>query len=113
MSINLNIQNIILTKHQETTDFIWYKFCVDVGIVEEINNKPTDKVSKRENRFGIIKFKKAGTIEETTYEIIEAETDQEILADHNFKHIVWGCLYALMQCKRKGIYPERTAYQCG
>lgn len=109
---HIDIMQIKLNKQKEDNEFVWYQFEINVT-TEYYKDLKKREMAKIEPRFGLIKFKKTGPVEETTYEIIEEKTDQEILADPNFKHVIWGCLYVLMQCKRKGIYPEKTAYQCG
>jgi len=113
--INFNSHNIFLIKQKENNDFVWYKFEVEFESKECFIDKLGRKTHIWKPHFGVIKFQKTGKLEETKYEVIKSETDAIFfkLTDKNWKRIIWGCLYALMKCKRQNKYPEKIGYQCG
>jgi hypothetical protein len=110
--ISVNTHVITLDKQKENQDFVWYKFNVNVLSNKCVITKKSEKTSADEYRHGVIKFQKTNTIEKTAYEIIKDETDKDLLHNPNFKDIIWACLYALFQCKRKRSYPDKTSYEC-
>jgi hypothetical protein len=111
--MGIDIQIIDLEKQKENIDYIWYRFKVSDLTDEYAVSSTGRKKSIIKYRYGIIKFQKTGTLEKTTYEILTEETDKKLLLDPAFEHIVWGCLYMLVRCKRNNVYPESMAYQCG
>jgi hypothetical protein len=105
----LDIMYIPMTKQEENSDYVWYKFGVKIY---ELDHKVLS-VELNEWHYGIIKFKKAGSLSSPMYEIIKEKTSPDLLKNKSFEHIIWGCLYELVKCKRNNMYPESMAYQCG
>ncbi len=109
----LDIMYIPMTKQGEDDNYVWYKFGVNVYIKKHIPAHQAQQIEPCQWHYGVIKFKKSGDLADTVYEIIKEETSPDLLQNESFEHIIWGCLYKLVECKRNGTYPESMTYQCG
>jgi hypothetical protein len=109
----LDIMYIPMTKQEEDSNYVWYKFSVKIYTQKYELDQKGEQAESSEWPHGVIKFKKNGSLADTVYEIIKEETSPDLFQNVSFEHIIWGCLYKLVWCKRNGTYPESMTYQCG
>ena len=104
----MDLMCIPLTKQKETADFVWYKF--------EISLKESNK---KENRYGVFKFKKdkdiyqkivAGDSPEDFIFFEKDETDQIFW---NNTKILAKCLVKMIECTKNKNFPDTLLYASG
>jgi hypothetical protein len=101
---------IPMTKINEDNDFVWYKFKVSVYVNNNTINKQGTEVEDVEHRYGVFKFKKTGLLKDSTFEIIENQTDPVLM---NSERLIYCCFSVMMRCKRNGVYPENEMWASG
>jgi hypothetical protein len=104
--LKFNTQCIGMEKIKEDEIFVWYKFNVDVYIMD----KP------REIRYGVFRFNKKRCIETTSenykdvIQIIKEDTNP-IFWDSQI--ILIKCLSRMLECKKREKYPDKEMYASG